>query len=140
MTHGQLLGDLDLGIDHLVRADLVQQVSLNVLACLGHDAARAVLLQQTRDDQGGLKILADRDKADVEIRHAKRHDHGLVRAVADARVGEAFAHALDDSAVVVDDHHVVAELHHFSGEVTPHAPHADDQNRFHMAFLRLSNQ
>ena len=91
IAYSELFRDVHLGIDDLIRADDAQQLRLNILIGLGNYAAGTVLLEQARDDQRSLKILADGDKADVEIIHAEGFDHGFVRAVANARIGKAVA-------------------------------------------------
>lgn len=55
------------------------------MSCLGlrDDHARAELLEQGRDDERGLEVLADGDEADVEIVDTERLDDGIVRAVTD---------------------------------------------------------
>ena len=60
-----------------------QEVCLNVLLGLRDDHARAELLEQGRDDERGLEVLADGDEADVEIVDTERLDDGIVRAVTD---------------------------------------------------------
>ena len=83
VAHGELFGDLALRTDDLVCTDLAQEVCLNVLLGLRDDHARAELLEQGRDDERGLEVLADGDEADVEIVDTERLDDGIVRAVTD---------------------------------------------------------
>ena len=113
----------------------MQQIGLDVLIGLCNDLPRAVLLEQARHDQRRLKVLADGDKADVEIVHAERADDCFIRTVADARIGETVGKRLDQDGILVHDHHVVAEQRQLMRQMASHSTHADNQYRFHNILL-----
>ena len=104
--------------DHVVRAAGQEKLRVRVPGNARQHERRAFFLEQRRDLQRRLQIVAHGHDANVEILHAQRIDQRRVRGVPDLGVGHIAQGVLHLSFVLIDGQHLMMQI----GKLLRHVP------------------
>ena len=135
VTDGGPFGDLLFRVDDLIRTVAEEELRVHITCCTGNDQLRTQLLQGAGSLQRALEVLADRNKADVEVIHPQGFQKIPVGAVADLGVGDIGQQLVDALFVVIHHHDLMVQSVQIHGDVLAEATDTDEQNAFHLSFL-----
>ena len=131
VTHGRPFRHLLFRIDNLIGPAGKQKFSMRVPGYANQDKGRPFFLQQGRDFQGSLQIVAHCHDTQVKIRNAQGIDQLRIRSVSDFRVCHIRHGLLYLMLIFINDQHLMVQIGQGLGHMAPKASQSDQQNVFH---------